>query len=390
MITAPGRLLPLISLLAAALLIPAAPAAGATPTTRWVDDDGRAGPTRCDGKAKARRDIQGAVNDARPGDRVLVCPGEYPGQVTITKRSLTLRSVRPGAAIVVTGPSHPSSHSLVLVDGAADVRIEGLRVLAATKDPCVVAGGLITVVKSPRAVVQGNRIGIRGKDGFGPCGYQTAVRLVKSNDSLIAGNVATDFRDSGFDASDSKRMRILGNTARFLHATTEPLAYLGQAGIVVQGTPSALVKGNEVRSLPSAQVTTPGVGEGITSYGTSARILGNRVLYAQTGIGLLNQSGSVVRRNRVTGSTIQGIILGTVQDTLVRENTVTGGWDRGVALWNDSTNNQLADNDATGNGGIDCQDDSTGTGTAGTANAWTGNLGEDADPPGICQPPPAP
>ena len=38
--------------------------------------------------------------------------------------------------------------------------------------------------------------------------------------------------------------------------------------------------------------------------------------------------------------------------------------------------------------GTDCQDESTGgTGTAGTHNSWTGNVGRTAQPTAICSPP---
>jgi len=36
----------------------------------------------------------------------------------------------------------------------------------------------------------------------------------------------------------------------------------------------------------------------------------------------------------------------------------------------------------------DCQDESAGTGTAGTANTWTDNLGGTSPPAGLCSPPP--
>ena len=37
--------------------------------------------------------------------------------------------------------------------------------------------------------------------------------------------------------------------------------------------------------------------------------------------------------------------------------------------------------------GLDCQDQSSGNGTAGTDNTWQKNLGDSAEPPGICTPP---
>jgi hypothetical protein len=48
------------------------------------------------------------------------------------------------------------------------------------------------------------------------------------------------------------------------------------------------------------------------------------------------------------------------------------------------TDDTLQNVDANGN--VDCTDDSTGAGIAGTANTWTGNVAADSDPAGICTP----
>ena len=39
-----------------------------------------------------------------------------------------------------------------------------------------------------------------------------------------------------------------------------------------------------------------------------------------------------------------------------------------------------------GNGRFDCADDSSGGRTAGTADTWANNTGEEDSPPGICNP----
>ncbi|HEV2951307.1 MAG TPA: hypothetical protein VGZ51_04295 [Actinomycetota bacterium] len=46
--------------------------------------------------------------------------------------------------------------------------------------------------------------------------------------------------------------------------------------------------------------------------------------------------------------------------------------------------NQIRSNTASGNGNLDCEDDSSGSGTSGTANTWTSNNGVTDDPNGIC------
>jgi hypothetical protein len=44
----------------------------------------------------------------------------------------------------------------------------------------------------------------------------------------------------------------------------------------------------------------------------------------------------------------------------------------------------IRDNDFRANARLDCLDTTAGTGTAGTGNTWTNNLGEESDPEGIC------
>jgi hypothetical protein len=47
-------------------------------------------------------------------------------------------------------------------------------------------------------------------------------------------------------------------------------------------------------------------------------------------------------------------------------------------------NNDLQDNDFRDNASWDCYDTTSGSGTAGTANTWTNDLGQDDFPDGIC------
>ena len=56
----------------------------------------------------------------------------------------------------------------------------------------------------------------------------------------------------------------------------------------------------------------------------------------------------------------------------------------GIRLDANSGGNQIRDNHLDGNVTHDCHDDSTGTGTAFTANFWTGNHGNTENKPGLC------
>ncbi len=64
-------------------LASAVPVAAASSTTRWVDNDGHAGPGGCGGSAVASTSIQSAVTASNADDVVIVCPGTYTEQVRI-------------------------------------------------------------------------------------------------------------------------------------------------------------------------------------------------------------------------------------------------------------------------------------------------------------------
>lgn len=67
-----------------------------------------------------------------------------------------------------------------------------------------------------------------------------------------------------------------------------------------------------------------------------------------------------------------------------RNNTLRGNGIDGIFFGSSTNGNQIRSNTASGNVNFDCEDDSAGTGTSGTANTWTNNNGVKDDPNGIC------
>ena len=68
---------------ATAVALLAAGTASASAATRAVDDDGQATPRNCDASDPASPTIQGAVDASAAGDTIVVCPGTYTEQVTV-------------------------------------------------------------------------------------------------------------------------------------------------------------------------------------------------------------------------------------------------------------------------------------------------------------------
>ena len=82
--------------LASSLLASASASVLAGGVTRYVDDDGHAGPG-CNGSGPAVKKVQKAVKVSGPGDTILVCPGNYRGRVLVGA---------DGNGITIRGPNH--------------------------------------------------------------------------------------------------------------------------------------------------------------------------------------------------------------------------------------------------------------------------------------------
>ena len=90
--------------------------------------------------------------------------------------------------------------------------------------------------------------------------------------------------------------------------------------------------------------------------------------------------------NTVTGAEGSGIDV-TADDfaaVSARNNTLRNNGIDGIFFGSSTNGNQIRSNTASGNVNFDCEDDSTGSGTSGTANTWTNNNGVTDDPNGIC------
>ena len=90
--------------------------------------------------------------------------------------------------------------------------------------------------------------------------------------------------------------------------------------------------------------------------------------------------------NTVTGAEGSGIDV-TADDfaaVSARNNTLRDNGVDGIYFGPVTNGNQIRSNTALGNANLDCEDESTGSGTSGTANTWVNNNGVTDNPNGIC------
>jgi hypothetical protein len=254
--------------------------------------------------------IQAAVNASSPGDTVLVCPGTYPEQVTITK-NLTLQGVAVGTAdqVVITPPASG------VVANSFDLYPGGLPVAAQV----LVQNARNVVLNNITVDGTGNAINGCAPDLRGIY-YQNASGTIENvttrNQVLVNGNQGLIgcqsgqgiFVQTGYGTSNTPQtISILNNSVRNFQ----------KDGITVDGAPlTFLVQKNYV----VGQGPTTGAGEnGIQiSDGATGQVLYNTTVdelqsfYTDASGILVYSSANVEVGYNTVGSTNFGIA--TVSD----------------------------------------------------------------------------
>jgi parallel beta-helix repeat protein len=389
------------------MLLGFAPARAAT--TLLVDEDGRGVPGNCNAMTMTPyTTIQSAVDAAAPGDTVQVCRGVYTENVTVGK-ALNIRGAKPG--VNGTRAVVPANESIV---HTADPN-QPIFLLEA--DGITVNGFLIEG--------NTNNVGIQTRPNFS--GYQILNNIVRQNVFGIY------LHGSGAATTMVRRNLLEGNN--------QPGSASGNGIYSDQGALGVTIQANTFRNHINAGVLFASAGtqqESITIQNnrsvddntfaalfnvTNAQVVANRTNdtndaddFGSTIFVGGESSGIVIQRNVLTNPGFSGIAVrdtlgavGSTANVTVLGNTVTGAEGSGIdvtaeefaavtarnnTLRNNGIDgiflgaatrgNQIRSSTASGNANLDCEDDSMGSGTAGTANTWVGNNGGTDDPNGIC------
>lgn len=319
-------------------------------------------------------DLAATVRAAQPGDTVQVQRGQYRANLLIDK-PLTLRGLdRPtlsggnqGDTIRVTAP---------------DVVIEGLIVRDSGDDLKAQNAGIYLYPGAHRAVVRHCDLTY---NLFG-------LWIEKANDVRIEHNVITGKREyaspqrgNGVQLYNTKGAQILNNDISFV-----------RDALYVDVSHHAVFKGNRLHHSRYG-----------THYMNSYHNLweDNDTYYNRGGLALMEVRDQVVRGNRAWGNSDHGIMLRTLQDSVI-ENNVVAGNNRGFFIYdveyiklNDnlivdntvgvhlsagSKNNEVEGNDLIGNREqvryVGARDERWGTQRG---NHWSNYLGWDRDGDGM-------
>jgi subtilisin-like proprotein convertase family protein len=270
--------------------------------------------------------IHAALDAAGPGDTINVCRGTYTGEHVVDVDDVDIVSSTALAAAVVNAPN---SNAFYIASGTQGVSVRRFK-----------------IVGTP-----GNSAGFVGNEG---ASYE-----------LIKDNVISGFREGvellgGATGTLVRDNLISGYTADGIGLDDEGTSIDARNNTLVGGPGTRGISfGPSTQGLAFGNAVSKNGDVGIYLAGDGQTAKGNTV--SQGGLGIWADFGTGrVENNNVSANSGNGI------------QANAGGY-------------TFLSNNAKGNTGTDCLDLTTGSGTAGTANTWTGNYGLESNPAGICK-----
>lgn len=266
----------------------------------FVDDDGMADGTGCDGTTPTFNTIQGAVNASVAGETISVCPGTYAENVTLNK-SLTLNGAQAG------------------VDARGRVAAESIISPTTT--------GITLSVGVAGAVINGFTIsgGIRGIDSAG--GPLNGLQVLNNRVIGFTGN-GIFLNDSGIDIT-------------FNQNVIDGASKTGSGGLMHLDTDSFAgfhFTNNNITGKGAADGSTGFFVDGNLNVGVSATprtplFSGNLITACNTGTNLGSRAftGGTISGNTWSNNNFDGL-QGGIQSTTISGNTFSGNGRSGLAL----------------------------------------------------------
>lgn len=256
--------------------------------------------------------IAQAVQSAASGDIVKVERGYYHEHIVIDKPLTLVGANRP----TISGDNQPGD---VIRINAPDVRVEGFIVRDSGGDLTAQNAGIYITPGSDRALVRNNDLIYTL---FG-------LWIEKSKDVQITGNLITGKRDfqssqrgNGIQLYNTTGAQITGNNISFT-----------RDGIYVDVSHHAQFRGNKMHHLRYG-----------THYMNSYYNVweNNETYLNRGGLALMEVRNLIVRNNRAWGNSDHGIMLRTIQDSVIEGNVVAGNG-RGFFIY-DAEYNTLKNN----------------------------------------------
>lgn len=391
----------------------AAFAGTALANTQWVNDNVAVG-TNTSCANPGFNDIQSAVTAAAPGDTVHVCAGTYTGGVDVPK-TINLVGAKAGVDARTRSQSGESIISGGGVLGGLSLHADGIVVNGFTirgelNGPGIYTSPSFTGYRILNNVVTGNVFGIYLNTG---AGTQTLVQrnLVTNNNQTGAANGNGIYTDQGTqDVLVSQNTFRLNTNSAVLFTNVSPTVngnITVRSNLAVNNASFVLLFGRNQNVTIAQNRTNDTIASDNANQGSAVRIDGdangvgvrrNTILHSPfSGIAVRNgfaedTAGPVgvdIALNTIKYAVNDGIdVTSTVPESVnVRGNTIRHSQNVGIFFDTGTFGNTIASNSALSSKVWDCQDTSIGTGTAGTANFWTHDIGVKDSPNGLCRKP---
>jgi hypothetical protein len=318
--------------------------------------------------------IQAAVTAAGPGARIRVCPGTYQEQVTIGpgKDGLTLYSQVPLEAIIKAPAVMTLPNSIVTVDTAHDVSLRAFTITGPFTAPGC-AGDLerhtgVRVTNGGSATIDANHITQIRDINPAFFGCQDGIGVLVGRN--LEGQTGTAWLTHNTIDAYQKGGVVVDNTGSYAEVdhnviTGEGLTNItAQNGVQVGRGAQADVEHNSISKNQFARIASTDTAAGVLLFETNGGVTVDHNEVFQNGVGIDIDEGAL--------------------NLEVGHNTVHDNINDGVGAFTGSSNNQIDQNRAYSNTPDDCYDETTGGGTAGTANYWIHDMGNTENRP-ICK-----
>ncbi|WP_420113574.1 right-handed parallel beta-helix repeat-containing protein [Pseudactinotalea sp.] len=276
--------------------------------------------------------IGAAVEQADPGDMVLVAPGTYPEEVTIDVPDLTLRGEDRNGVIIDGG----GIRSFGVFASADGVRIENLTVTSA-----LFYGVLVTGMHDENGPVAHGGPGYTALDPseFPPVQRFAIDHVTASNNGLygiyafnaqhgtITDSYASGSADSGFYVGQCEACDILvaGNVAErnaigFENANASDSVVIAGNRFSHNRIGMTLISNYQEAFTPQRQNLVMG---NLISQNTSADSPAHALGGFGVGLSIVGGQDNAVVTNRIEGNPVTGIQLGNTEDLPASGNTFT-------------------------------------------------------------------
>lgn len=253
-----------------------------------------------------------AIENAAPGDRLMLAPGTYTGGFVISKPL----EIHGGGRVHVKGTGEGS---VIQVD-APDVVIAGLKLTGSGSDHETIDSGVQLTKKADNAIVRDNHIegNLYGVDVHG-------ARNSKVENNTIIGRTdpRMNRRGNGVYVWNAPGAQVNGNKIR-----------LGRDGIFVNSSKKNTFRDNRFKNLRFAVHYM---------YANDSEVSGNVSIGNHLGFAIMFTSRVKILNNTSIGDRDHGIMLNYANSAIVEGNTVREGGEKCLFMYN-ANKNELRNN----------------------------------------------